>query len=155
MPLHLIDEAAARAAGFDDLDTLKAMLTSRSGGEIYRVALRRVGPDPRIALRGEIPTASELNAILVRLARWDQAAPKGSWTEAVLGLIGSQPGVRAGDLAVQIGVEKAAFKVKVRKLKGLGLTESLKVGYRLSPRGKAVLDGSPGPSAIGQDQDRG
>jgi hypothetical protein len=29
----------------------------------------------------------------------------------------------------------------VRKLKALGLTESLEVGYRLSPRGRAYLDG--------------
>jgi hypothetical protein len=28
----------------------------------------------------------------------------------------------------------------VRKLKELGLTESLLVGYRLSPRGRALLD---------------
>ncbi len=34
----------------------------------------------------------------------------------------------------------ASFKVDVRKLKELGLTESLEVGYRLSPRGGAVLD---------------
>jgi hypothetical protein len=28
----------------------------------------------------------------------------------------------------------------VRKLKALGLTESLDVGYRISPRGQALLD---------------
>jgi hypothetical protein len=28
----------------------------------------------------------------------------------------------------------------VRKLKNLGLTESLEIGYRLSPRGRVVLD---------------
>ena len=31
------------------------------------------------------------------------------------------------------------FKLNVRKLKALGLTESLEVGYRLSPRGKSLL----------------
>jgi hypothetical protein len=36
-------------------------------------------------------------------------------------------------------MEKAPFKANVRKLKGLGLTESLEIGYRLSPRGRAVL----------------
>ena len=36
--------------------------------------------------------------------------------------------------------ERLAFKRDVRKLKELGLTESLDVGYRLSPRGRAVLD---------------
>jgi hypothetical protein len=33
-----------------------------------------------------------------------------------------------------------SFKRDVRKLKELGLTESLEVGYRLSPRGAALLD---------------
>ena len=28
----------------------------------------------------------------------------------------------------------------MRKLKAMGLTESLEVGYRLSPRGRAVLE---------------
>ncbi len=32
-----------------------------------------------------------------------------------------------------------SFKLNVRKLKALGLTESLEVGYRLSPRGRTVL----------------
>lgn len=32
------------------------------------------------------------------------------------------------------------FKQDVRKLKELGLTESLEIGYRLSPRGKSVID---------------
>ena len=32
-----------------------------------------------------------------------------------------------------------AFKRDVRKLKELGLTESLEVGYRIAPRGRTVL----------------
>jgi hypothetical protein len=47
--------------------------------------------------------------------------------------------VRAEDLARSVGREKHAFKLDVRKLKELGLTESLRVGYRLSPRGAAVV----------------
>jgi hypothetical protein len=39
-----------------------------------------------------------------------------------------------------MGMEKPPFKVNVRKLKALGLTESLEVGYRLSPRAEAFLD---------------
>ena len=48
--------------------------------------------------------------------------------------------MRAGDLAEALGRDRASFKLDVRKLKELGLTESLEVGYRLSPRGRAVLD---------------
>lgn len=36
-------------------------------------------------------------------------------------------------------MDVARFKPRVRQLKELGLTESLEVGYRLSPRGRAVL----------------
>ena len=45
------------------------------------------------------------------------------------------------DLAASLGMEKLPFKRDVRKLKELGLTESLPVGYRLSPRGRAYLRG--------------
>jgi hypothetical protein len=55
-------------------------------------------------------------------------------------LIASSPGVRAEDLARSVGREKMPFKLDVRKLKELGLTESLETGYRLSPRGQAVHD---------------
>jgi ribosomal protein S19E (S16A) len=48
--------------------------------------------------------------------------------------------VRAGDLAASAGRERHPFKTDVRKLKELGLTESLEVGYRLSPRGRALLE---------------
>jgi hypothetical protein len=47
--------------------------------------------------------------------------------------------VRAGDLCGQVGMEKDAFKVNVRKLKNSSLTESLGVGYRLSARGEVIL----------------
>ena len=39
----------------------------------------------------------------------------------------------AADLAVSFGRETAPFKIDVRKLKNLGLTLSLPVGYQLSP----------------------
>jgi hypothetical protein len=71
-----------------------------------------------------------------------------------LQLIADRPGVRAGDLAEAAGRERLAFKTDVRKLKELGLTESLEVGYRLSPRGRALLSrlGHPAPSAGGGDR---
>ena len=65
-------------------------------------------------------------------------APRG--TVATLRLIGERPEVRAAELAVAAGRERLPFKTDVRKLKELGLTESLEVGYRLSPRGRALLE---------------
>ena len=57
----------------------------------------------------------------------------------MLRAIGSQPGTRAVELAAGLGRTRDPFKLDVRKLKELGLTESLRPGYRLSPRGHAVL----------------
>jgi hypothetical protein len=56
----------------------------------------------------------------------------------VLGLIAERPETRAAVLAKAVGeADVARFKGRVRKLKALGLTESLPIGYRLSPRGQA------------------
>lgn len=57
----------------------------------------------------------------------------------MLELIRDNPATLAADLAARRGREKLRFKSDVRKLKAFGLTESLRVGYRLSPRGLAVL----------------
>ena len=57
-----------------------------------------------------------------------------------------QPDRARPDLAARVGRETADFKKDVRKLKELGLTESLAIGYLLSPRGEAVVDaGLPVP----------
>jgi hypothetical protein len=135
-----IGEDDARAAGFSDRGELLRFLDRRATGTIYRIQLRLAGPDPRVALRASLPDAEQLDEILRRLARLDRASRDGAWTTSVLQLIGSQPGVRAADLAARFGRETQAFKLDVRKLKELGLTESLTRGYRLAPRGRAVLD---------------
>jgi len=57
-----------------------------------------------------------------------------------LTLLAGHPGVRAARLAPLLDRETLAFKRDIRVLKELGLTESLDVGYRLSPRGLAVLE---------------
>jgi hypothetical protein len=49
------------------------------------------------------------------------------------------PSGDAADLADSLDREMQPFKIDVRKLKNLGLTESLDIGYRLSPRGRAYL----------------
>jgi hypothetical protein len=131
----------ARRAGFSSRDELAAQLGGRANGSVYRIRLHLAGPDPRVALRGTGPvTDSELAEVQRRLARLDAASRHGSWTLTVLELIRDRPAVRAGDLAPAMGQETQPFKRDVRKLKELGLTESLEVGYRLSPRGRTVLD---------------
>jgi hypothetical protein len=130
----------ARRAGFASRDELLAFLDRRAAGTIYRIALRLLGPDPRIALRETVPDERDSAEIERRLARLDRFSRHGPWTRGVLEAIGAQPGLRAADLALQFGRERLPFKVDVRKLKELGLTESLEVGYRLSPRGRAILE---------------
>jgi hypothetical protein len=131
-----VTDADARRAGAEDREALLAALPGE--GALHRIEFRVAGPDPRIALRerSDIPPA-ERAEIDARLARFDAASRRGPWTAAVLDLIAERPGTRAPDLAASLGRETAPFKADVRKLKELGLTESLEVGYRLSPRGRA------------------
>jgi hypothetical protein len=137
----------ARAAGHPDLADLHAELARHPDGTLYRIAFHLRGEDPRIALREQADLSDDDHrAVAARLDRLDRASNHGAWTTAVLTLIAERPGVRAGDLAETLGRERLAFKADVRKLKELGLTESLDVGYRLSPRGKAVLSGRTSPA---------
>ncbi len=126
---------AARSGAVSRADLL-ARLAARPG-DLYRVTFRHAGDDPRLALRDSVP--DDLTPLLARLERLDRAAAAGPWTGAVLALIGKHEGRRAADLATRLGRDTVAFKRDVRKLKDLGLTESLDVGYRLSARGRAVL----------------
>jgi len=131
----------AHRAGFSSRDDLLGELARRPDGTVYRVELRLAGPDPRAALRDQSSmTDAEFGEVERRLARLDSASRHGNWTMTVLQLIHDRPAVRAGDLAPTTGQAMPEFKRDVRKLKELGLTESLEVGYRLSPRGRAVLD---------------
>jgi hypothetical protein len=100
---------------------------------------------PRAGLRRALPTAEEIAEIRRRLDRLDRASSIGPWTAATLAAIDASPGVRAPDLAAGFGRDTPSFKRDVRKLKELGLTESLDVGYRLSPRGIAVVDAGGPP----------
>ena len=98
------------------------------------------GPDPREQLAAQSTlTPDDLADLTDRLTRFDEASHHGAWTTDTLRLIQSQPAVRAADLAASVGRETAPFKLDVRKLKNLGLTHSLEVGYELSPRGTAYL----------------
>jgi hypothetical protein len=94
-------------------------------------------------VRGEPASAATPDAIAgasARLDRLDRASPRGPWTRAVLALIDDQPGTVSTELAALVGRERAAFKQDVRKLKAIGLTDSLEVGYRLTDLGRAVLE---------------
>lgn len=133
-----ITDAEARRAGHADRNSVLRFL--RSEGTLYRIEFHLQGPDPRIALRQRTDIgADELAALTARLDRFDAASREGPWTRPTLLAIRDRPAVRAPDIATSFGRETLPFKRDVRKLKELGLTESLEVGYRLSPRGEALL----------------
>lgn len=136
-----ITSADVVAAGYPDVASLVADLRGTADLPIYRIRFHLVpGPDPRAELAAaDRLTGADLDAIATRLRRLDQASPHGPWTADVLALIAANPGVRAGDLADRLGRDLDSFKQDVRKLKNLGLTLSLQVGYRISPRGTAYL----------------
>ncbi|TAJ89527.1 hypothetical protein [Reyranella sp.] len=137
VPLTTITALNAKRAGYSSLDELKAELSKRGEGDVYRIKVRHVGADPRIALRSKSRIGSvEFVALLARLQRLDGTTP---WVKRTLALIARHPGRRAAELAAELKQQTAPFKLNVRKLKAFGLTESLEVGYRLSPRGRTVL----------------
>ncbi|KGN34625.1 hypothetical protein N802_00600 [Knoellia sinensis KCTC 19936] len=135
-----ITATEARRAGAPDLAQLRKMLEGKSDRPVWRVGLRHAGADPREALRASAPDADEVATIRARLDRLDAASAIGPWTRATLAIIDRSPTVRAPDLAAELGRDTPTFKRDVRKLKEIGLTESLDIGYRLSPRGIAIVD---------------
>jgi hypothetical protein len=122
----------AKAAGYESGQAVVDAFPKRTG-DFYRIALHLAGPDPRVALR-ELPPDDAVFAALERM---------GEWTYEYLQAIADNPGKRAPDLAESFGRETAPFKRDVRKLKELGLTISLEVGYELSPRGQLTLSSRP------------
>ena len=120
-----ITEDDAHAAGFGSLAELLRQLDRHGQGPVYRVDFHHAGADPREALRRRAPRS------------WPGCGPPRSWTTGCTA-------TGRGLAREQRGRERQPFKADVRKLKELGLTESLEVGYRLSPRGRALLARHPG-----------
>jgi len=122
-----IDDATARAAGFASVADALADLAG--DGPITVVHLHRVDDaDPRDVLSNDTDIADP-----------DKLAKQVERYRPHLDLIAAHPGRRAPDLAAMLGIETVDFKRQVRRLKKLGLTHSLRVGYRLSPRVEALL----------------
>lgn len=139
--LDTVDEEAAGRAG-SAREELVAFLGRRPDSRLFRIELRYAGADPRVALRAEDRLLdADRTELTRRLRRFDSASRRGPWTASTLEIVARRPATRAAELAGELRVETQVFKRDVRKLKELGLTESLEVGYRLSPRGRAFLAG--------------
>ena len=135
-----ISDEDARRAGFSSAAVLeKDLQQGEPEAQIFRIALHLSHEDdPRSALASRAALSDEELADLER--RLQRLNRDRAWTTPTLEAIHVQPGRRAGDLAPLLGwSELRDFKLHVRQLKALGLTLSLRVGYRLSPRGEAYL----------------
>jgi biotin operon repressor len=131
------------------LADLRGDLRGDTAVPLYRIRFRRVEePDPRDLLAGNAAmSGAELAKLTARLARMDAADSRGPWTTAILTQIADYPGTVSTVLAEELGWPRPDFKQHVRRLKELGLTISLDIGYRLSPRGEAYLNQVRGASS--------
>lgn len=105
-------------------------------GDFYRITVSFAGADPRVAMRSNVD-APELAKVREKIETM------GDWAAEYLTEIGRRPNIHAQVLADHFGLEKLKFKARVRRLKALGLTESLRPGYKLSPRGEAIVAALP------------
>ena len=138
-----ITRSRARAAGFASVEAAVADLRGDPDLPLYCIRFRPLdGPDPRDELASAADLSDDdLRTIGKRLARMDAASKRGPWTRAVLEQIAGQPAVSSALLAADLDWDRPDYKLHVRRLKELGLTISLDVGYRISPRGAAYLAG--------------
>jgi hypothetical protein len=129
----ITDADAVRCGSLDRAALFSAIGIESDDDLVYRIEIRWLGDVPvdPLPLDDDL-SDDDVAAITRRLDRWD-------WAIETLEMIEANPARRAGDLADLAGRERLAFKADVRKLKGLGLTQILEVGYRLSPRGEAYL----------------
>jgi hypothetical protein len=135
-----ISELDAREAGYGTKENLLSKLNYRDD-PIYKIRVFFKGDDPRIQLRENDNLADdELDEIIAKLRKLDAGRKRGRWTQEYLQVIHDMPQTYSGLLADYLGLSIPEFKPWVRKLKALGLTESLQPGYKLSPRGEKVLN---------------
>jgi len=121
--------AAGYVTGEDPLAPLSRMATCIGSGSIASATTLV----PRCASRPTSPTTK----------RHCCCAPSGGCRGgAGAAADRCQPGVVSTELAPRLDLERLPFKQRVRRLKELGLTESLKVGYRLSPAARPCSTGS-------------
>lgn len=147
VPVAAITDDDAKRAGFstraEAIAYLEELGPLTDATEVYRVELHHGGDGDRVELALEDQLGEDdIATIRGKLARLDKES---KWTAKTLAIIGAHPRIAASQLAKKLGRETLPFKVDVRKLKKLGLTQSFEVGYEISPRGRAYLAATSSP----------
>ena len=129
----------ARRSGFASLVELLKVAKHGAGERVFLIEFRYVDKPSKSASKDNgVPSDAEIKTLLVKLEAMDRRAGR-AWTRDTLAAIDREPGRRAAELAAELQRPRDDFKKDVRKLKALGLTISLEVGYRLSLRGAACV----------------
>jgi len=137
--MEALTPALARQCGFASLVELLKVAKHGPGERVFIIDFHYIDRPPARAATDTAPLDTPgLTALVKKLDAMDARATR-PWTRETLRVIAKHPGRRAGDLAAAFDRPRLEFKQDVRKLKALGLTISLEVGYRLSPRGEALL----------------
>lgn len=119
-------------SGFDSVAEIARFLKLPESAKVTRVEFKLTD-----APAGKPLPELSADDVVTRLQATDRRSAT-PWTADVLALIRDHPATRAGDLAPRMGWDTPAFKANVRKLKRLGLTQSLETGYRLTGLGEQV-----------------
>lgn len=130
--------ADAQRAGASSVAEALAALRGDADDPLFRIGVEWAGADRRIELADDATLSpSDVAALAETLAGFDRRSRDAPWTHDVLRRIRERPRTPADRLRGDL--ELLAFKRRVRRLKELGLTRSLEVGYEVSPRGTAYL----------------
>jgi len=137
-----ITPALARRCGFESLVDLLKVAKHGAGERVFIIDFHYDGKEGARPKAGTgVVSAEELAELVERLEAMDRRSRIGPWILATLRAIEARPGVLAAKLARALGRPRVELKRDVRKLKVLGLTFSLEIGYRLTPKGEALLAG--------------
>ena len=134
--LNEVQDADITCSGFAQREALVSFLKVAQSDPIYKVDFHFLGSAAVNKPNTQHLEEARVNDVIHRLEKMDKST---AWTMQALTLIKTYPATRAGDLAPQCNMDMPTFKRNVRKLKALGLTESLETGYQLSPRGDQVF----------------
>lgn len=142
IPFHAVTKRDVELAGAPSKDAVRRRAAHAGPIDddtlVYRVEFHVVDAKPSIA--DALTDDEHVAHVMKKLDAMDARSKIGAWTRATLRRIGEREGMVSTELAAQLHRPRMEFKADVRKLKALGLTESLETGYRLTPLGHRVAD---------------